>query len=279
MDLYLDLKTVNLSKGEFVNILTSNQLFATLCKFFSEEKEKDEVRRIIMNNNYYICCACFLSSKYVSYEKKKRIINYLSFLIKGKVIMKGQSEDDIIEDAIRECKRIKKEGEDNVELIDVVSACYKFIVYARNGGWKEEEEEKKNMKEYKEEIERLKKEIEDEKKKVEEGLREREEERRRNEKLMKELEMEKKKNVECQKLIPITSLSSLSLFFSNSTMMKRVDDRIICLRNPSMYDRDIVIIDNKEVNFSYHSYEACIIGEIMKEVELYLFILFHLCTF
>lgn len=42
MDVYLDLKAVNLSKAEFVKILMNNQIFSALSDFFNERKEEDE---------------------------------------------------------------------------------------------------------------------------------------------------------------------------------------------------------------------------------------------
>lgn len=42
MDFILDLKTVNLSKAEFINLLMNNQLFTILGDLFDERKEEDE---------------------------------------------------------------------------------------------------------------------------------------------------------------------------------------------------------------------------------------------
>lgn len=42
MDIILDLKTVNLSKEDFISLLMDNRLFTTLSDLFDERREEDE---------------------------------------------------------------------------------------------------------------------------------------------------------------------------------------------------------------------------------------------
>lgn len=155
-------------------------------------KEGEEVKNIIKNNNYYITSPSFLCSENVSSEKKKRILNFLSFLLKKKVIVKGEKEENVILQSMPAAKEIEKEGEEKEEWRDAGYAAATFLKAAKIEGWKEGEN-KYDLENLKEEIEKLN----IEKEEVERKLKEANE---RAEIEMKEKEKEKKRERRsCQK--------------------------------------------------------------------------------
>lgn len=157
--------------------------------------KSEEVKKIIRNNKYFICCSYFLNSESVSMEKKKKIINFLCFIVKEKVIIKGGEGDNFISESVEVTKEIKKKVEDDKELRDMYISCDNFMFYVRNEGWKEGKSEKS----LEEEIKKLKKEKEEVMKSEEREKKEKEEALKREKEAYERLEKEQREKMEIMK--------------------------------------------------------------------------------
>lgn len=152
-------------------------------------KGKEEVKKIIMMNNYYLCSYSFLYSECVSLEKKKKVLNFLRFLIEKKIITKEDKSYDAISQVLTIVKDIEKE-EDNNEREEVGLAVHDFRLYDKENGWTEEVNNDDFLLKVKNK--RLRREIEEEERKFEEMMNEDERGDEEWKRKREELENEKK---------------------------------------------------------------------------------------
>ena len=196
-------------------------------------------------------------------ERQTRLAELLSsMLLEGIIFPEAEEVMGVAEEMEKEEVDFKgMSGEMNKCIFDLRIAMHRLKEAGRMRGIKGRRREV-GREDYEKVLEE-KRRVEEEKKRVEERMKTVEEENIRLKDEKKKAEEEKKKKAEEEEtkndgviLPPITSLSSLSLTFSNPIRMKRENNMII--------------------HQGYVEWESCLIGDVLRTVSL-LFFLFSLC--